>query len=67
MSQLQRLPVVGNEVTDSGYRFTVLTLEQRRVGRVMIERIPELPASVVTDALAIDNPGTDADESKPVN
>ncbi len=61
MSKLQRLPLVGDEVTDSGFRFTVLTLDQRRVGRVMIERMPEVPATPVDKPSAT----AEANESAP--
>ena len=38
MQRLGRMPQVGDEVTESGYRIRVCTLEDRRVGLVSIER-----------------------------
>ena len=40
MHRLARVPKVGDELTESGYRLTVLEVEEHRVGRARITRLP---------------------------
>ncbi len=40
MEKLGRVPVAGDQVTDAGYRFTVLRMAGRRVGGIRIEALP---------------------------
>ncbi|MGB5517801.1 MAG: transporter associated domain-containing protein, partial [Gammaproteobacteria bacterium] len=39
MCRLQRMPAVGDEIIESDYKLRVLSHEDRRVGRVSIEKI----------------------------
>lgn len=41
MSRLQRMPEVGDEIIESTYKLRVLSHEDRRVGRVSIEKISD--------------------------
>ena len=41
MSRLQRMPEVGDEIIESAYKLRVLSREDRRVGRVSIEKISD--------------------------
>jgi putative hemolysin len=41
MTRLGRLPVLGDAIVESGFRFEVLHMDGRRVARVRITRIPE--------------------------
>ena len=39
MERLEHMPLVGDEIEESGYRFTVIDLQRSRVGQVMVTRI----------------------------
>lgn len=41
MVRLSRMPERGDEIEEAGYRFSSLTVERRRVGRVRIDKLPE--------------------------
>jgi CBS domain containing-hemolysin-like protein len=41
MSQLERMPEPGNTIEIDNYQLTVISLEDLRVGQVLIEKIPE--------------------------
>ena len=41
MSALGEMPQIGNEVTTYGYRFTVKSIENHRVGTLLIEKVDE--------------------------
>jgi CBS domain containing-hemolysin-like protein len=41
MQRLERMPLVGDEIEDSGYRFLVLDINGSRVGQVAISRAVE--------------------------
>ena len=41
MASLGEMPVVGDEVVEYGYRFTIQSLENHRVGKLLIEKLNE--------------------------
>ena len=55
MTRLERMPEVGDEITEHSYKLRVLSYEDRRVGRVSIERTldneAETDTSKKSDAL----------------
>ena len=48
MTRLERMPEVGDEITEHSYKLRVLSYEDRRVGRVSIERILDYEAKTDT-------------------
>ncbi len=51
MERLARMPEPGDEILEGAYRVRVATLEDRRVGRVEIERL-EQPVEVAAEPSA---------------
>ena len=51
MQRLERMPASGDELTEAGYRIRVLSLEERRVGKVLIQP-PEPEADRLQDQAA---------------
>jgi CBS domain containing-hemolysin-like protein len=43
MQRLERMPEPGDELIEAGYRIRVMSLEERRVGRVLIQRLEQGP------------------------
>ncbi len=41
LTQLQRMPLVQDSIIDGGFKFTVLSIIDRRIGRTSIEKIPD--------------------------
>ena len=54
MQSLGRVPEVGDELTESGFQLTVQSVEEHRVGRTRIRRLPDAPAKH-----AVSTPPTD--------
>ena len=48
MTRLERMPEVGDEITEHSHILRVLSYEDRRVGRVSIERILDNEAETDT-------------------
>ncbi|MGE0621975.1 MAG: hemolysin family protein [Pseudomonadales bacterium] len=64
MSRLGRVPEVDDELTENGFHLMVLSLEEHRVGKARVTRMPEEAPDVVPDADATD-PEIDAGDVGP--
>ena len=43
INELKRLPALGESFTAKGWRFEVIDLDGRRVDKLLVSRIPEMP------------------------
>jgi CBS domain containing-hemolysin-like protein len=56
MASLGEMPVVGDEVEEYGYRFTIQSIENRRVGKLLVEKLDMTdPENQDTDTSSTDS------------
>jgi hypothetical protein len=58
MQRLERMPLAGDEIEESGYRFTIIDLLGSRVGQVLVARILD---DGTGESLHNPRPGQEAD------
>jgi CBS domain containing-hemolysin-like protein len=56
MASLGEMPVVGDEVEEYGYRFTIQSIENHRVGKLLVEKLDMTdPENQDTDTSSTDS------------